>query len=134
MLILVVSFAAFFASGAESGVFFKVSGTCSGGGQLCDTTAKFLHDIPDPGGEGLAQFTPGPLTCSSFRVHFFVDGKEKVVTDFVGPGGSTAFVSLGILTPGSHKFGVQAEGEVGGCNVGTLASWAGTVEHMKAGP
>jgi hypothetical protein len=50
----------------------------------------------------------------------------------VGPGTSTAFVSLGFIGTGNHVVGVQAEGEVGGCNVGNLVSWAGKVKLRRA--
>jgi hypothetical protein len=50
----------------------------------------------------------------------------------VGPGAITAFVSLGFISPGTHVVGVQAEGEVGGCNIGNLVSWAGKVRLRRA--
>lgn len=132
LVVLVVSCAAFIASGAASAQVTKfVTVTCSGGGQLCNNIATFSKTIPN-GGVGEGQFTPGPLTCSNFRVHFLVDGTEVAVTGFVGPGQSTGFVSLGFISAGPHTFGVQAEGQVGGCNAGTLGSWAGTVRLMKA--
>ena len=132
MLILVVSFAGFIASGAASAKTFPVGATCSGGGQLCNNIDTFNLNIPGAGGVGEGQFTPGPLTCSGFRIHFLVDGNEVAVTGFVGPGGSTGFVSLGFIGPGKHVVGVQAEGEVSGCNIGTLGSWAGKVKLQKA--
>ena len=52
---------------------------------------------------------------------------------FAGPGEVTAFVSFGFVTPGTHVVGVQAEGEVGGCNVGNLVSWAGKA-NLKPAP
>jgi len=130
MLILVVSFAGFIANGAEGSTKF-VSGVCSSGGQLCNKILNHQIFITT-GGVGEGRFVPGPLTCSNFRIHFLVDGTEVAVTGFVGPGGDTGFVSLGFIGPGNHTVGVQAEGEVGGCNVGTLVSWAGTVTIQKA--
>src|SRR6266567_8149360 len=131
MLILVVSFLGFIASGAAAACCNKqVGGTCSGGGQLCNTTDTFNLPHPGPDKTGEASFTPGPLTCSDLKIHFFVDGTEVNQTGFVGPGGTTAPVSLGVITTGNHVVGVKAEGEVGGCNSGTLVSWAGTV-HLQ---
>ena len=133
MLILVVAFAGFIASGAASaGKSSSVGATCSGGGQLCNNIATFPRTILVPGGVGEGQFTPGPLTCSDVRIHFLIDGTEVAVSGFVGPGATTDFVSLGFIGPGEHVVGVQAEGEVGGCNAGTLLSWAGTVKLRKA--
>jgi hypothetical protein len=135
MLILILSFAGFIASGAAAanGVTKQVGGTCSGGGQLCNTMATFTLPILGAGGFGEARFTPGPLTCSDLRIHFFIDGTERNVTGFVGPGASTGFVSLGFIGPGKHVVGVQAQGEVSGCNIGTLVSWAGKV-HLQQAP
>jgi hypothetical protein len=132
-LILVVSFAGLMASGAASAAKgHAVGGTCSGGGQLCNTMATFTIHVPGAGGVGEGNFTPGPLTCSNLRLHFIVEGTEVAVTGFAGPGASTAFVSLGFISPGKHVVGMQAEGEVGGCNVGNLVSWAGNVQLRRA--
>jgi hypothetical protein len=132
MLILAVSFAGFIASGAASGSTTKsVTATCSGGGQLCNNVPTVQLPFLSAGGVGEARFAPGPLTCSNFRIHFLVDGTEVSVSGFVGPGQDTGFVSLGFIGPGSHTVGLQAEGEVGGCNAGTLGSWAGKVKLQK---
>jgi hypothetical protein len=130
MLILVVLFAGLMASGQASAAIVRAVGaTCSGGGQLCNNMATFTISVP--GGVGEGGFTPGPLTCSNLRIHFLIDGTEVAVTSFVGPGSFTPFVSLGFISPGTHLVGVQAEGEVGGCNVGNLVSWAGKVKLRK---
>jgi hypothetical protein len=126
MLILFVSFAGLMITGSASAAKgHAVGGTCSGGGQLCNNIATLIINVSGAGGVGEGKFTPGPLTCSNLRVHFQIDGAEVAVTGFAGPGEFTAFVSLGFISPGKHVIGVQAEGEVGGCNVGNLVSWAG---------
>ena len=133
MLILVVLGAGLIASGPASAAKGRpVSGTCSGGGQLCNNIATFTINVGGPGGVGEGNFTPGPLTCSNLRIHFIVDGTEVAVTGFAGPGTVTAFVGLGFISPGKHVVGVQAEGQVGGCNVGNLVSWAGGVRLRRA--
>ena len=119
-----------FANEADSATTHFVTAFCSGGGQLCNDIKTFTVNVPN-GATGGADFRPGPLTCSDVRIHFFVDGVEKALTGFAGPGGDTGFVSLGFVSQGKHTIGVQAEGEVGGCNAGTLGSWAGTVTTMK---
>ncbi len=104
---------------------YPVSATCTGGGQLCNNVAS----IPITStGVLLAQFTGGPLLCSNIRIHFLVDGTAVAVTPFVGASASTGFLNLGPVSPGAHTVGLQAEGQVGGCNVGTLGSWAGTAQ------
>jgi hypothetical protein len=132
MPILVVSFAALMASGPATAAK-QVSETCSGGGQLCNNIATFSINVSGAGGPRQGKFTPGPLTCSNVRLHVLLDGTEIAVTPFVGPGQTTGFISLGFIGPGTHTLGLQAEGEGGGCNVGNLVSWAGTVK-MKLGP
>lgn len=125
---LLVAFAGLMSSGpASAAKGHAVTATCSGGGQLCNNIPTFTINVLGAGGVGEGKFTPGPLTCSDLRVHFIVDGTEVAVTGFVGPGQFTAFVSLGFISPGKHVIGVQAEGQVGGCNVGNLVSWAGKV-------
>src|SRR5215467_11303955 len=109
---------------------FLVTAVCSGGGQLCNQIASF--QINSPGAILKAKFIPGPLTCSVFRIHLIIDGTEVGVSDFVGPKQKTGTFSLGFISPGVHTIGVQAEGEVGGCNVGNLLSWSGTVKLKKS--
>ena len=134
MLILVASFAGLLSGHAESGGFTApVTQTCTGGGQLCNNVATVFTPSLPAGGNGIAQFTPGPFTCSNFRIHYLVDGTEVSVSAFVGPGQKTGFVSLGPIGAGVHAIGLRAEGQTGGCNVGTLFSWAGTV-HLEKGP
>jgi len=116
---------------AQTTTSYPVVATCSGGGQLCNsiptvtvTTTNLLQ----------VQFvSSAPLACSDVRIHLFVDGTEITVTGFVAPAGSSGFFNLGPVTAGSHVLGFQAEGQVGGCNVGTLASWAGTIQVMTNG-
>ena len=135
ILTLVVSFVGFYATADAKGktkTFAAGPIFCSSVGQLCNPAATIALAIPGPGGAGEGQFAPGPLACSDVRIHFFIDGTEVAVTDFVGPGGTTAFVSLGVIGHGNHTLGAQAEGEVGGCNIGNLLSWAGTVTLRKA--
>ena len=117
---------------AIAGKGHAVTATCSGGGQLCNNIPTFTINVSGAGGVGVGKFTPGPLTCSNLRIHFIVDGTEVAVTGFVGPGQFTAFVSLGFISPGKPVIGVQAEGEVSGCNVGNLLSWAGKVRLRPA--
>jgi hypothetical protein len=44
---------------------------------------------------------------------------------FLAPGASTGTVDLGQIS-GQHTLGLQGEGEVGGCNSGTLGNWGGS--------
>lgn len=131
-LIVVASLTGLIASGIASagpGIVRQVGPVfCAGGGQLCNVVAPVPINIFGAGGPGQAAFiSSSPFACSNVRIHFYVDGTEVAKTGFVGPGGNTGFVSIGSIGTGAHTIGVQAEGEAGGCNVGTLFSWAGTV-------
>jgi hypothetical protein len=65
--------------------------------------------------------------CSDMIAHIIVDGQE-VGADQVGPGQSTRPFDLASYR--SHTVGVQAEGVEGGCNVGYVSAWGGTL-HFK---
>jgi exosortase sorting signal-containing protein len=108
---------------AQTMTSYPVSATCTGGGQLCNNIATIPITTT---GLLQAQFTGGPALCSNLRIHFLVDGTEVAVTGFVGASASTAVFNLSPVSSGSHTLGLQAEGQVGGCNSGTLGSWAGT--------
>jgi exosortase sorting signal-containing protein len=130
-LFLVVFAVGAVASGLASAqtTSYPVSATCSGGGQLCDNVATIPVTTT---GLLQAQFIGGSALCSNIRIHFLVDGTEVAVTGFVGASGSSGFFNLGPVSSGSHVLGLQAEGQVGGCNSGTLASWAGTAQVTTA--
>jgi IPTL-CTERM motif len=110
---------------AQTTTSYPVSASCSGSGQLCDTIATIPITTT---GLLQAQFVGGAALCSNIRIHFLVDGAEVALTGFVGASGSTGFFNLGPVSSGSHTLGLQAEGQVGGCNSGTLGSWAGTAQ------
>lgn len=112
---------------AQTTTNYPVSATCSvggaGGGQLCPS----IPTIPiTTNGLLQAQLTASSLGCSSFKIHWLVDGIEVAATGFVAPGGTSGLSNLSPVSPGSHVLGLLAEGQVGGCNVGILASWSGT--------
>jgi hypothetical protein len=112
---------------AQTTTNYPVSATCSvggaGGGQLCPTIPTITITT-----NGLlqAQFTASSLGCSSFKIHWLVDGTEVAATGFVAPGGISGLANLGPVGAGSHVVGLLAEGQLGGCNVGILTSWSGT--------
>jgi hypothetical protein len=131
------SFVVFAIGAAASGIVYAqtttsypVSATCSGGGQLCNNVATVPITTT---GLLQAQFVGGGALCSNIRIHFIVDGTEVAVTGFVGAGGSTGVFNLGPVSSGSHVLGLQAEGQVGGCNSGALGSWSGTAQVTTNG-
>jgi hypothetical protein len=110
---------------AQTTTSYPVTASCTGSGQLCNNIATIPVTTT---GLLQAQFVGGPALCSNIRIHFLVDGTEVAATGFVGASASTAVFNLGPVSSGSHTLGLQAEGQVGGCNAGTLGSWAGTAQ------
>lgn len=120
MLILVAVIAGLMASGPASAVTTRaVSGTCSGGGQLCNNKATFIINVLGAGGVGEGQFVPGPLTCSSLRIHIIVDGTEVGVTSFVGPEQSPPSSTSALSVPESMWSACRQKGR---SEVATLAT------------
>ena len=73
-------------------------------------------------------FTASPSHCSDIIVHILVDGVEKFVSGPLAPGVGTGVENLGPVSSGGHTVGIQAEGVIGGCNTGVIASWGGTLD------
>ena len=63
--------------------------------------------------------------CSKARFHIFIDGALVKQTEFTD--GTTGVLDLGPLSSGRHTLTLSPEGQVGGCNSGTLGSWGGTL-------
>jgi hypothetical protein len=72
-------------------------------------------------------FTANGNHCSDMIAHVIVDGQEVGAAQ-VGAGQSTPFYNLPSYR--SHTVGVRAEGVPGGCNVGYVSAWGGTL-HFK---
>lgn len=71
--------------------------------------------------------------CSSIIAHLLVDGVEQFASGALAPGDGTGVQDLGPIAAGVHSVGVQAEGVLGGCNAGSLATWAGTLAVTVSG-
>ena len=113
--------------------------TCSGSSQLCDPSLL----VPVETGSVLqVQYSVRSTHCSSLRVHLFVDGALQATSEFLGwPDApapfsdlalDTGLVDLGPVPTGAHVVGVQAEGQVGGCNVGQLPDWGGSLRMVTS--
>lgn len=113
--------------------------TCTSTGELCDPPLL----VPVETGSVLqVQYTVRPTHCASVRVHFIVDGTLQATSDFLGwPGApapfsdlalDTGLVDLGPVSPGAHVLGVQAEGQVSGCNGGDLTNWGGSLRVLTS--
>ena len=113
---------------------YSPSVNCTSSGQLCSPA----YSIPLKANTPIrVKFTANPYHCSSIRVHLLVDGVEKHVSEWLGwPKAPAPFntlplatgeIDLGSVGSGNHTLGVQAEGQVSGCNKGVLGAWSGTV-------
>jgi hypothetical protein len=114
------------AAGAQSTIDLgPFSINCTSSGQLCSPTFDVAITT-----NGLLQvsYTASPGHCSDVRVHFLVDDVELGATGFLAPGASSGILSLSPVSPGTHILSLQGEGQVGGCNVGSVANWGGTVQ------
>lgn len=83
-------------------------------------------------GELRANYAASPLHCSRVRMHFYIDGMETAVSDYLSAGESTGYLDLGPLSPGAHVVSFRAEGLAGGCNPGWLLGWGGQVDIVRA--
>jgi len=114
---------------------------CTSTGQLCDPPFSYETDT---GSVLQVQHVVAPFSCSSVRLHIFVDGAPKTTTDFLGwPSApppfdtlplDTGILDLGPVSPGRHLLSVQAEGQESGCNAGFLESWAGSLHISTTTP
>jgi hypothetical protein len=77
----------------------------------------------------LMWFTANQNHCSDMIPHIIIDGTEWGTTERAGPGQRTRGHEI-FMTKGDHAIGVQAEGIEGGCNIGFVSSWGGTL-HIE---
>jgi len=106
---------------------FKVQVFCTAPlSQTCNPAAVHGFTTKQSGTVRVRFVSNSPGVCSSFRVTVSIDGGTALTSGFVGPHGKTAPLPFS-LSAGPHQLSIQAEGEVGGCNVGELFSWGGTV-------
>lgn len=63
--------------------------------------------------------------CSKVRLHIFIDGKPVRQTEFIDD--TTGLLDLGPVSSGRHTLTLSPEGQLGGCNSGTLGSWGGAL-------
>lgn len=114
---------------------------CTSVGELCDP--PFSVSV-ETGSVLQVQYFVRPTHCASVRVGLLVDGTLKATSDFLGwPGApapfsdlalDTGLVDLGPVSAGAHVVGVQAEGQVGGCNFGQLDNWGGSLRVVTSPP
>jgi hypothetical protein len=105
--------------------FGPFSVSCTPVGELCDNT--FSQPI-STNTTLRVQYVASAGHCSNVAAHILVDGVERAVTAFLTPGQASGFFDVGPVSPGTHTVALRGEGQVGGCNVGNLANWGGTMD------
>lgn len=108
-----------------------ISVSCTSSGQLC--SPAFTTPVTTSGPLQVT-YTASAGHCSNISVHFLVDGVQLAVTPFLTPGQTSATYTLSPVSAGSHTLGLQAEGQLGGCNVGSVANWGGSVQITVNAP
>ena len=98
---------------------------CSSSGELCDNT--FSQSISTTATLRV-QYVASAGHCSNVAAHILVDGVERAVTAFLTPGQASGFFDVGPVSAGTHTVALQGEGQIGGCNSGTLGNWGGTMD------
>jgi uncharacterized protein (TIGR03437 family) len=105
-----------------------ISVTCTSTGQLCTPSYSTVINVPQPGVLNLTYTTPSD-PCATWRVHFYADGVQLGTSGFLPPGVMTGPIPDNV-TAGNHTIMLQAEGQAGGCDTGTLAAWGGTLSIL----
>jgi hypothetical protein len=99
-----------------------VAVSCTSSGQVCNRT--FQQNVVTSSVLTLA-FESAWDGCASFSVSFYVDGALVYSSAPLAPFQSTGTVNVGPVVAGGHIVEVRATGVTGGCDDGTLRSWAG---------
>ncbi len=70
-------------------------------------------------------YTVSPNQCAIARIHFYVDGMVLGTSGFLQPPVVSTGPIAANVTAGNHTIMLQAEGQTGGCDTGTLSAWSG---------
>lgn len=98
--------------------------TCLGTGQACGQPVSLPFSVAALTPVQV-DYTPSAGHCSDVQLTLAVDGVARP-PETIRPGGGTT-ATFGPLAPGPHEVLVDATGITGGCNVGLLGSWGGTL-------
>ncbi len=105
---------------------FPMSITCTSTGQTCTPVFSTPVAVAQAGPLSLT-VTAAPTHCSNVGYIVGVDANTVATTPFLSPGQSSGPIVSAPLSSGQHIITVQGIGTGGGCNGGTLGSWAGTL-------
>jgi len=98
-----------------------------GGGQVCSASPCTGTVVVDRYGPIKLKYTTNDSHCSDVKLDVYVNDEMKVQTGWIVPQGSTEYLDLGTVDPGSYGVKIIATGRSGGCNAGDLGGWGGTL-------
>ncbi len=96
---------------------------CQGTGQVC--TPRSGHQVTTSRVLGF-RFKANADSCSTIKLVVFLDGTRQGESPPVAPDQTVGY-DFEQVPAGTYLLELQAEGLPGGCNTGTLVSWAGAL-------
>jgi hypothetical protein len=101
---------------------------CSSSGELCSPFKELTFTLPRPGTVTAIRYTTAATHCSAVLLHVLRNGHQIAKTGRLAAGQETERVVTHVrLRKGATTLAFQAQGFVGGCNVGRVFSWGGKV-------
>lgn len=101
---------------------------CTSTGQLCEPPFEQTVQVPSGGRVTSVVYTAPPGHCSAAKIHVLLDATEIGATGFLEPSETSELALFSDpIRKGSVVLGYKAEGKVGGCNIGQVVSWGGSV-------
>ncbi len=101
---------------------------CTSSGELCTPAEKLTFKLPRPGTLSAIAYTTPATHCSAVLLHVLRNGHQIAKTGRLAAGQQTERLTTHIALPrGSTTLRFQAQGFVGGCNVGRVFSWGGRI-------
>ncbi len=101
---------------------------CTSTGQRCEPPARL--QVGDPAKRVRVKkivYVASAAHCSSGRVLVELDGQQVGKLKFVSRNESATLRKRIRLSPGLHEFAFRFEGRPGGCNVGSVSGWGGSI-------
>jgi hypothetical protein len=101
---------------------------CTSTGELCSPAKKLTFKLRRSGTLTKITYTTAATHCSAVQVHVLLKGHEVTSTGILASGNTTERLKTHIaLAKGLTTLGFKAQGFLGGCNVGRVVSWGGTI-------
>jgi len=102
--------------------------TCTSSGQVCSPPEELTFSLTRKSVLSSVTYTTSPQHCSAVLVRVLLAGHVVAKTHKLDAGDKTDKVTTHVSLPkGKTTLGFQAQGFMGGCNVGHVGSWGGKV-------